>query len=96
MSEIVVSKFGGSSLADSNQFKKSEGYSFSNKKKIYCAFSTRQKRYKDDEKITDLLFQCYNSIENKEKFIETFKIIEDRYIQICNELELDLDILNLL
>lgn len=28
----------------------------------------------------------------KEKFIETFKIIKDRYIQICNELELDLDI----
>ena len=92
LSEIVVAKFGGSSLADSNQFKKVKDIVFSNKKRKYIVPSAPGKRYKDDEKITDLLFQCYNSIENKEKFIETFKIIEDRYIQICNELELDLDI----
>ncbi len=88
LSEIVVAKFGGSSLADSNQFKKVKDIVFSNKKRKYIVPSAPGKRYKGDEKITDLLFQCYNSIENKEKFIETFKIIEDRYIDTLNNDEI--------
>ncbi len=91
-----MAKFGGSSLADANQFKKVKDILSLNNNRRYIVPSAPGKRYREDEKITDLLIKCYKSIENKVEFTETFKMIEDRYSQICCELGLDLDILNYL
>ena len=46
------------------------------------------KRFKDDIKVTDLLYQAYNAKDNK-TFEETFKLIKARYQDIIDELKLN-------
>ena len=63
MNNIIVSKFGGSSLADVNQFKKVKKYSIRRwKKRRYVVPSAPGKRYKEDQKITDLLYLCHANV----------------------------------
>lgn len=92
MNEIVVAKFGGSSLADSRQFRKVKDIVLEDKRRKYIVPSAPGKRDGKDYKITDLLYLCYEHVVQKIAFDEVFKIIEKRYIELCNELELNLNI----
>lgn len=92
MKDIIVSKFGGSSLADSKQFERVKEIILSNKNRKYIVPSAPGKRYKDDDKVTDLLFACYKNIETTDDFNDTFNIIKARYLAICKELKLELNI----
>ncbi|MEG0457540.1 MAG: aspartate kinase, partial [Oscillospiraceae bacterium] len=56
---IKVVKFGGSSLADSNQFAKVAEIIKADKDRKYVVASAPGKRFKNDEKVTDLLYECY-------------------------------------
>ena len=55
MNKIV--KFGGSSLADATQFKKVANIIKSDKSRRFVVPSAPGKRFKDDIKVTDLLYQ---------------------------------------
>lgn len=87
--EIKVLKFGGSSLADGNQFKKVSEIIKSDPSRRYIVASAPGKRFPNDEKITDMLNKCFFMANNNENIDELFQKIEDRYNQIIQDLDLD-------
>ena len=56
---LKVVKFGGSSLASAEQFKKVANIVKSDPARRYVVPSAPGKRSRDDIKITDLLYKCY-------------------------------------
>ena len=92
MEELVVAKFGGSSLADSSQFRKVKDIIKSDSRRRYIVPSAPGKRNNKDHKITDLLYMCYQLASHGLNFDEVFHIIYDRYLGICQDLGLSLNI----
>lgn len=88
----IVTKFGGSSLADANQFKKVKDIILSNDARRYAVPSAPGKRNSKDSKITDLLYLCHAHVSTGISFDEVFNHIRDRYLGIVNDLNLDFDI----
>ena len=85
---MKVVKFGGSSLANAEQFKKVGDIILSDKARRYVIPSAPGKRYPSDTKVTDLLYKMEEQAENKEDFSETFNEIKSRYKEIIEGLEL--------
>ena len=56
---LKVAKFGGSSLASAEQFKKVGAIIRADASRRYVVDSAPGKRSKDDTKVTDLLYRCY-------------------------------------
>lgn len=96
MKDAIVAKFGGSSLADSKQFKKVKDIISCNSSRRYIVPSAPGKRYKGDHKITDLLFMCYQLASHKLNIDEVYGIIENRFKDISNELKLDINMTEIL
>lgn len=92
----IVTKFGGSSLADANQFKKVKDIILSNDKRKFVIPSAPGKRNPKDFKITDLLYLCHAHIESSISLDDVFTLISNRYKAIVYELDLSLDIDNYL
>lgn len=92
MSELIVSKFGGSSLADGIQFEKVKAIIEGDKKRRYIVPSAPGKRNSKDHKVTDLLYMCYQLASHGLNIDEVFGIIENRYMEICQHLSLEIDI----
>ena len=88
----VVTKFGGSSLADASQFKKVKEVILADDARRYVIPSAPGKRHGKDTKITDLLYLCHMHVETGISLEDVFKHIEERYTGIVNDLGLDLDI----
>lgn len=84
-----VLKFGGSSLADAQQFKRVAAIIKAEKDRRYIVASAPGKRFSDDEKVTDMLYACYNLAASKGNIDEVFSKIQERYRGIISELELD-------
>jgi len=89
--EVIVTKFGGSSLCDSNQFRKVKDIVLSDERRAYVIPSAPGKRGKGDYKITDLLYLCHQHVKKALPFDELFRLIEERYITLCSELRLSID-----
>ena len=89
---IKVVKFGGSSLADAAQFKKVGQIIREDKSRRYVIPSAPGKRFSDDVKVTDMLYQCYGAAVREKKFTELLKKIELRYQEIIEELGLTLNL----
>lgn len=83
-----VVKFGGSSLADANQFRKVYKIIKSDPSRCFVVPSAPGKRFSNDTKVTDLLYQAYFA-ENEDVFRETFNQVKERYQSIIDELGLD-------
>ena len=92
MNETIVTKFGGSSLASSEQFQKVKNIIESNKNRKYVVPSAPGRRNSKDYKITDLLYLCNAHVNSGIAFDDVFKLIEDRYKGIVKDLKLDFDI----
>lgn len=88
----IVTKFGGSSLADATQFKKVKEIIFSNPERRYVVPSAPGKRNSKDSKITDLLYLCHAHVSTGISFDDVFNHITDRYCNIVKDLNLDFDI----
>lgn len=86
MSKVV--KFGGSSLADATQFKKVYNIIKSDDERRFVVPSAPGKRFKDDTKVTDLLYKAYNA-KTQNEFNATFDEIKSRYQDIIDGLNLD-------
>ena len=86
---VKVVKFGGSSLADAEQFKKVAEIIKSEDSRRYVVASAPGKRYDDDIKVTDMLYSCYKLVKENKDIDEAFKLIEDRYNGIIKDLGLD-------
>jgi len=85
---IKTVKFGGSSLSDANQFKKVADIILSDKNRRYVVPSAPGKRYKDDVKVTDMLYKCNALAERGESIDVYFDGIKKRYNEIINGLGL--------
>lgn len=87
-----VVKFGGSSLASAKQFKKVAEIIRSDKSRRYVIPSAPGKRNKNDEKVTDMLYACYDAAAAGKSYGKIFAGIKDRFAQIIEGLELDLNL----
>ena len=63
---LKVVKFGGSSLADAEQFKKVKDIILSDPDRRYVVASAPGKRFSEDTKVTDMLYNCYELSINEE------------------------------
>ena len=87
-----VVKFGGSSLADANQFRKVADIIKSDSKRKYVVPSAPGKRFSEDIKITDMLYKCCELAGSGMDFSEDFQIIKDRYNGIISELGINMSL----
>ncbi len=89
--QVKVIKFGGSSLADAEQFKKVADIIHEDPARRYVVPSAPGKRFKDDTKVTDMLYACFEKAMNGEDFEADFDRIIERYEAIIAGLGLTLD-----
>ena len=89
-----VVKFGGSSLASAEQFKKVGDIIRSDESRVYVVPSAPGKRFSDDTKVTDLLYKCYGAVADEEKFDKYLETIKERYNEIIEGLGLTLSLEN--
>ena len=83
-----VVKFGGSSLASAEQFKKVGEIIHADKERTFVVPSAPGKRNPDDTKVTDMLYECYAVAEEGKDFKAELKAIKDRYQEIIDGLKL--------
>ena len=88
----IVTKFGGSSLADAGQFAKVKSILLMDEARKYVIPSAPGRRFKEDEKVTDLLYKCHSQVAAGVDFQDTFDLIAARYMDIAEELQLQLDL----
>ncbi len=89
---IKVCKFGGTSMADANAIRQVKSIIDADKSRKFVVVSAPGKRFKDDIKITDMLYRCYNEVLEKGNCKQTFSIIRKRFVEIVKDLGLSLDI----
>jgi len=87
-----VVKFGGSSLADANQFKKVYNIIKNDENRRYVVPSAPGKRFSEDIKVTDMLYKCAELAGNELDFSETFNKIKERYNGIISELGINMSL----
>ena len=90
MSKVV--KFGGSSLASAEQFRKVGEIIKADPARKYVVPSAPGKRYKDDTKVTDMLYACYDLAEQDKDFSDALAKIAARYQEIIDGLGLELSL----
>lgn len=89
---IIVAKFGGSSLADAAQFRKVKEIVESDAARRYIVPSAPGKRSSEDEKVTDLLYRCFEEARKGRNYLGTLNQIKKRYQEIIAELQLDVSL----
>ena len=92
MLECIVTKFGGSSLANDEQFRKVRSILELEPTRRYLVPSAPGKRFKEDEKVTDLLYRCHRLAAEGKSIEPEFAKIRDRYLSIARGLHLSLDV----
>ena len=89
---VKVVKFGGSSLASAEQFKKVGNIIRAEESRRFVVPSAPGKRFSDDTKVTDMLYKCYAEAESGKNFDKQLKAIEERYNEIIKGLGLKLSL----
>ena len=92
MLECIVTKFGGSSLANAEQFRKVRSILELEPTRRYLVPSAPGKRFASDEKVTDLLYLCHTLKSDNKSFADEFAKIRERYESIARDLHLKVDI----
>ena len=82
--KTIVTKFGGSSLSDANQFKKVKNIFFADEARKFIVPSAPGKRHSKDFKITDVLYLCHGHIQSGIPLDDVFKLISERYESIVD------------
>ena len=89
---MKVVKFGGSSMADAGQYRKIREILQADESRRVVVVSAAGKRFKDDHKITDLLYLCHAHIQYGVDCSGIFQMIASRYLQIRDDLGIELDL----
>ena len=89
MSQRIVCKFGGSSVADAGQFKKIKAIVESDKNRKVIVVSAPGKRNPKETKLTDLLYSTYDLASKGLDFSTPWNLIRQRYDEICKDLGLE-------
>lgn len=84
---MIVAKFGGTSLAAAEQFRRAAQIIRANPDRRYVVVSAPGKRSSGDVKVTDLLYCFHESGADAD-----FEPIRQRFLEIVEQLELELDL----
>lgn len=87
-----VVKFGGSSLASAEQFRKAGELIHADKDRRYVVPSAPGRRNDQDTKVTDMLYDCYKSASSSRDIGEKIAAIQARYQEIIDGLGLELSL----
>lgn len=96
---LKITKFGGSSCASAEQFRKVRAIIESDPSRRFVVVSAAGRKTKKDNKITDLLYLCRAHVDYHVDYHPVFEIIRVRFLEIKAELglstpiEADLDVL---
>ena len=96
---LKITKFGGSSCASAEQFRKVRAIIESDPSRRFVVVSAAGRKTKKDNKITDLLYLCRAHVDYHVDYHPVFAIIRARFLEIKAELglstpiEADLDVL---
>ena len=89
---LKVTKFGGSSMADAGQYRKVRDIVLADKDRRVVIVSAAGKRFSADHKLTDLLYLCHAHTQYGVPCDPIFELITSRYLEIRDELGLQLDL----
>ncbi len=89
---LKVTKFGGSSMADAGQYRKVRDIIMADPSRKVVIVSAAGKRFKEDHKLTDLLYLCHAHTQYGVDCTPIFNMITSRYLEIRDELQLNLDL----
>ncbi len=89
---VKTVKFGGSSLASAEQFVKVREIVLAEPERRYVVPSAPGKRFSSDTKVTDMLYECYETAARGEDIGEIFGKIRARYDGIIAELGLSMSL----
>lgn len=89
---LKVLKFGGSSLASADQYKKVAEIIKAEPERRYVVASAPGKRSSHDEKVTDLLLRSFRLANEKRDFEEVFETIKKRFDEIIADLGMDFSV----
>ena len=87
-----VVKFGGSSLASAEQFRKVGKIIEADSDRRYVVPSAPGKRFSEDIKVTDMLYDCYQAAEEGKDFAKKLAKIQERFNGIIKGLGLSLSL----
>ncbi len=88
MSQRIVCKFGGSSVADAGQFQKIKNIVASDARRRIVVVSAPGKRNAKETKLTDLLYSTHDLASKGLDFMGPWTLIRERYLEITRELGL--------
>ena len=89
---LKVAKFGGSSMADAGQYRKVRDILLADDARRVVVVSAAGKRSSNDHKLTDLLYLCHAHLQYGVDCTPVFDMITSRYLEIRDDLKLDLDL----
>ena len=89
---IRVCKFGGSSLSSSEQFKKIKNIVYSQEERKVIVASACGKAFKEDHKVTDLLYLCLAHKKYGMSYDDILNQIISKHRSIIDDLNLDFDL----
>ena len=89
---MIVCKFGGSSMADANQFRKVADIVRQDPERRYIVVSAPGKRFDGDTKVTDLLLDCWRLAHLGKDFEPSLQKVRERYAEIVSGLGLTFDL----
>ena len=85
--DVVVCKFGGTSLADAAQIRKVAAIVRADARRRFVVVSAPGKRHASDQKITDLLLTCWHLAGQKLDPREPLRLVRERYEEIARDLD---------
>lgn len=89
---IKVCKFGGTSMADAKAIKQVKSIIEADADRKFVIVSAPGKRFKDDIKITDMLYRCYNETVEFGTCKKSFSVIRERFSEIVKDLGISFDV----
>ncbi len=89
---VKVVKFGGSSVANAEQFKKVKSIVDAEQDRKYIVTSACGKESKEDYKVTDLLYIVHTHLKYKVSVDDIFDMVEKKYFGIKEALGLKIDL----
>lgn len=89
---IKVCKFGGTSMATRESVQRVADIIRADKERKYVIVSAPGKRFSADDKVTDLLYACYDEVKLTGSCSESFKKIRERFISLADELNLTINL----
>ena len=87
--KTIVAKFGGTSLADAAQFRKTKDIIMDDPARRFIVASAPGKRFDEDVKVTDLLIECFEAAARGEDFEPTLLAVRDRFGEIISTLHVE-------